>query len=83
MDVPDVSYARNGDVAIAYQVIGEGGTDVVFVRGTLADLLAGWDSLSSSITSSGSQSRADSCCSTSAGAAFRTQSARSRRSSPP
>jgi class 3 adenylate cyclase len=43
MDVPDVSYARSGDVAIAYQVIGDGGSDVVFVRGTLADLLAGWD----------------------------------------
>ena len=43
MDVPDVSYARSGDVAIAYQVLGEGPTDVVFVRGTLADLLAGWD----------------------------------------
>ena len=43
MDVPDVSYARSGDVAIAYQVVGEGPTDVVFIRGTLADLLAGWD----------------------------------------
>ena len=43
MDVPDVSYARSGDVAIAYQVLGEGPSDVVFVRGTLADLLAGWD----------------------------------------
>lgn len=43
MDVPDVSYARSGDVAIAYQVVGDGGTDTVFVRGTLADLLAGWD----------------------------------------
>ena len=43
MDVPDVSYARSGDVAIAYQVVGEGETDVVFIRGTLADLLAGWD----------------------------------------
>ena len=43
MDVPDVSYARSGDVAIAYQVLGEGDTDIVFVRGTLADLLAGWD----------------------------------------
>ena len=43
MDVPDVSYARSGDVAIAYQVVGDGPTDVVFVRGTLADLLAGWD----------------------------------------
>jgi class 3 adenylate cyclase len=43
MDVPDVSYARSGDVAIAYQVVGEGPTDIVFIRGTLADLLAGWD----------------------------------------
>jgi len=43
VDVPDVSYARSGDVAIAYQVVGEGPTDIVFVRGTLADLLAGWD----------------------------------------
>ena len=30
---PDVSYARSGEVAIAYQVVGEGPTDVVFVRG--------------------------------------------------
>jgi len=43
METPDVHYARSGDVAIAYQVVGEGATDVVFVRGTLADLLAGWD----------------------------------------
>jgi class 3 adenylate cyclase len=42
-EIPDVSYARSGDVAIAYQVVGEGPIDVVFVRGTLADLLAGWD----------------------------------------
>ena len=41
--VPDVQYARSGDVAIAYQVVGEGPIDTVFVRGTLADLLAGWD----------------------------------------
>jgi class 3 adenylate cyclase len=43
VEIPDVHYARSGDVAIAYQVVGEGGADVVFVRGTLADLLAGWD----------------------------------------
>ena len=42
-EVPDVKYARSGDVAIAYQVVGEGDTDIVFVRVTLADLLAGWD----------------------------------------
>jgi len=43
VDVPDVSYARSGDVAIAYQVVGDGPIDVVFVRGTLADLLGSWD----------------------------------------
>ena len=43
MDMPDVSYARSGDVAIAYQVVGEGPIDVVFIRGTLADLLGSWD----------------------------------------
>jgi pimeloyl-ACP methyl ester carboxylesterase len=29
VDVPDVSYAHSGDVAIAYQVVGEGPTDLV------------------------------------------------------
>ena len=29
MDVPDVSYARSSDVAIAYQVVGEGPTDLI------------------------------------------------------
>jgi class 3 adenylate cyclase len=43
VEIPDVKYARSGDVAIAYQVVGEGPVDLVFVRGTLADLLAGWD----------------------------------------
>jgi len=43
VNVPDVRYARSGDVAIAYQVVGDGPIDIVFVRGTLADLLAGWD----------------------------------------
>jgi class 3 adenylate cyclase len=43
VDVPDIKYARSGDVAIAYQVVGEGPEDIVFVRGTLADLLAAWD----------------------------------------
>ena len=31
MEVPDVSYARSGDVAIAYQVVGDGPTDLVIV----------------------------------------------------
>ncbi len=43
MDVPDVRYARSGDVAIAYQVVGTGSPDVVFVRGITGDLISTWD----------------------------------------
>jgi len=39
----DVSYARSGDVAIAYQVVGSGPVDIVFVRGIAGDLLSTWD----------------------------------------
>ena len=38
MSVPDVRYARSGNVAIAYQVVGGGEPDIVFIRGTLADV---------------------------------------------
>ena len=31
VEVPDVSYTRSGDVSIAYQVVGEGPTDLVFL----------------------------------------------------
>jgi len=40
---PDVSYARSGDVAIAYQVVGVGAPDVVFMRGIAGDLVSTWD----------------------------------------
>jgi hypothetical protein len=50
MDVPEVHYARSGGVAIAYQVLGDGPMDVLFVRGTLADLLAASDQRFSSTT---------------------------------
>jgi class 3 adenylate cyclase len=43
VEIPDVKYARSGDVAIAYQVVGSGPLDIVFVRGTLADLLTAWE----------------------------------------
>ena len=42
-EIPDVQYAKSGDVSIAYQVIGDGPTDVVFVRGFTGDLLSAWD----------------------------------------
>ncbi len=43
MKPPDVSYARSGDVSIAYQVVGFGPVDIVFVRGITGDLLSTWE----------------------------------------
>ncbi|MBD0337782.1 MAG: adenylate/guanylate cyclase domain-containing protein [Thermoleophilia bacterium] len=43
MELPDVRYARSGDVSIAYQVVGEGPLDLVFVRGFAGDLLSAWE----------------------------------------
>ena len=40
---PDVSYARSAEVSIAYQVVGSGPVDIVFVRGITGDLLSTWD----------------------------------------
>ncbi len=43
MEVPDVQYARSGDVAVAYQVLGDGPLDIVWFRGMAGDLLSTWD----------------------------------------
>ena len=43
MEVPDIQYTRSGDVAIAYQVLGEGPVDVIWFRGMAGDLLSTWD----------------------------------------
>jgi class 3 adenylate cyclase/pimeloyl-ACP methyl ester carboxylesterase len=43
MDVPEVQYARSGEVAIAYQVFGEGPIDLLFARGFAGDLLTSWE----------------------------------------
>ena len=40
---PEVHYARSGDVAIAYQIVGGGPTDIVFIRGITGDLLSTWE----------------------------------------
>jgi class 3 adenylate cyclase len=40
---PEVSYARSGEVAIAYQLVGDGSPDIVFVRGITGDLLSTWE----------------------------------------
>ena len=41
MDVPDVKYARSGNVAIAYQVVGNGPRDLVYSP-HLADIYTIW-----------------------------------------
>jgi class 3 adenylate cyclase len=43
VDVPEIQYARSGDVSIAYQVFGQGPLDLVVVRGTLSDLMSVWE----------------------------------------
>ncbi len=42
MKVPDVQYAKSGDVNIAYQVTGEGPFDLVFVPGYVTHLELHW-----------------------------------------
>jgi class 3 adenylate cyclase len=41
---PNVRYARNGEVAIAYQVVGAGERDLVFVPDFVSNLVYGWES---------------------------------------
>jgi class 3 adenylate cyclase len=43
MEIPEVRYARSGDVSIAYQQFGEGPIDLVVVRGSLSDLASVWE----------------------------------------
>jgi class 3 adenylate cyclase/pimeloyl-ACP methyl ester carboxylesterase len=43
MAIPDVRYARSGDVSIAYQVIGDGPVDMVYPRALAGDLISTWD----------------------------------------
>jgi class 3 adenylate cyclase len=41
--LPDVSYARNGDVSIAYAALGEGPIELVFVGGFVSHLEIAWE----------------------------------------
>jgi pimeloyl-ACP methyl ester carboxylesterase/class 3 adenylate cyclase len=43
LEVPEVSYARNGDVAIAYQVVGDGPNDLVYVPQFISNLEIVWE----------------------------------------
>ena len=39
----DIRYARSGGVSIAYQVVGEGDVDLVFVHGYVSNLVFAWE----------------------------------------
>jgi len=43
MDVPEVRYAKSGDVSVAYAVVGEGPVDLVFVPGFVSNVEYGWE----------------------------------------
>ncbi len=43
MEIPEVKYARNGEVSIAYQVLGEGPPDLAFVTGFVGHLEVFWE----------------------------------------
>jgi len=43
MEMPETRYARSGDVAIAYQVLGEGPLDVVITPGQVSHVELNWD----------------------------------------
>src|SRR5919205_3020563 len=40
----DIHYARSGGVAIAYQVVGDGDTDLVYVPDYMSNLVYDWES---------------------------------------
>lgn len=44
LEIPEVAYARNGDVSIAYQVVGAADVDLVYVPGWLSHIDRHWES---------------------------------------
>ncbi|MBA2631511.1 MAG: hypothetical protein H0U86_00690 [Chloroflexi bacterium] len=43
-EVPETRYAWNGDVALAYQVMGEGPIDIVYIQGYVSNVDLNWES---------------------------------------
>ena len=43
MNLPETRYAKSGDVRIAYQVVGQGPIDLVFVPGFISNLEVHWE----------------------------------------
>jgi pimeloyl-ACP methyl ester carboxylesterase/DNA-binding CsgD family transcriptional regulator len=43
MSLPETRYAKSGEVRIAYQVVGQGSLDLVFIRGCISNLDLHWE----------------------------------------
>ena len=43
MDLPETRYAKSGDVNIAYQVLGDGPLDLVYVPGWISHVELAWE----------------------------------------
>jgi class 3 adenylate cyclase len=44
MERPDTRYAWNGDIALAYQVLGDGPPDLVYLQGWISNVELNWES---------------------------------------
>jgi hypothetical protein len=44
MDRPETRFAWNGDVSLAYQVCGDGPTDLVYLQGYCSNVDMNWES---------------------------------------
>ena len=44
MDVPETRFAWNGDVSLAYQVVGDGPTDLIYLPGWASNVDVHWQS---------------------------------------
>ena len=43
MDIPEIRYAKSGDIRIAYQVIGDGPFDLVHIPGFVSNIDLFWE----------------------------------------
>lgn len=50
MEAPETRYAKSGEVRIAYQVVGEGPLDLVFVPGFVSNVELFWECLNGRIS---------------------------------
>jgi hypothetical protein len=44
MDRPETQFAWNGNVSLAYQVLGDGPTDLVYLQGYCSNVDMNWES---------------------------------------